>query len=82
MEANDIKERTQSMALCKAAAAHLPLDVLRIIWTIHLASTHELAWGRVMKELTSKKPILGCIMFNTWYRMLLVKCNEQYARLN
>eukprot|EP00957_Ditylum_brightwellii_P145860 11106876-Ditylum_brightwellii.AAC.1 len=35
-----------------------------------------------MKELTCKKPILGHIMFNIWYRMTLVECNEQYAWLN
>eukprot|EP00957_Ditylum_brightwellii_P181241 13805827-Ditylum_brightwellii.AAC.1 len=35
-----------------------------------------------MKELTNKKPILGCIMFNTWYGMALVECNEQCAQLN
>eukprot|EP00957_Ditylum_brightwellii_P135508 10332297-Ditylum_brightwellii.AAC.1 len=65
MEADDIEERKQSTASCKAAAAHLPLDVLKIIWNLHPKSTHELAWGRVMNELTCKKPILGRIMFNT-----------------
>eukprot|EP00957_Ditylum_brightwellii_P169822 12926128-Ditylum_brightwellii.AAC.1 len=34
-----------------------------------------------MKELTSKKPILGRIMLNTWYEVTSVECNEQYARL-
>mmetsp|Transcript_1337 Transcript_1337/g.2161 ORF Transcript_1337/g.2161 Transcript_1337/m.2161 type:complete len:200 (-) Transcript_1337:36-635(-) len=81
MEAKDIEEREQSNALCKAANEHLPLDVLRIIWDFHYASTHHRAWGRVKKELTSKKPILGRIMFNSWYGMTLVDDNEQYARL-
>eukprot|EP00957_Ditylum_brightwellii_P125072 9533576-Ditylum_brightwellii.AAC.1 len=76
MEVGDIEERKQSTALCKAAAACLPTDVLKIIWNLHPASTHELAWGRVTKELTYKKQILGHIMFNTWYRMTLVNCKE------
>ena len=82
MEAKDIEERKQSTELCETAVKHLPLDVLRIIWKFHNASIHHQAWGRVKKELTSKKPILGRIMFNSWYGMTLVECNEQYARLN
>eukprot|EP00957_Ditylum_brightwellii_P033517 2540057-Ditylum_brightwellii.AAC.1 len=64
MEAHDIEERKRSAAWCKAEAVYLPTDVLRVIWDFHLASTHGLAWGRVMKELTSKKPNLGQITFN------------------
>eukprot|EP00957_Ditylum_brightwellii_P124016 9453027-Ditylum_brightwellii.AAC.1 len=69
MEVGDIKERKKSTAWCKTAAAYPPTDVLRVIWDFHLASTRKLAWGKAMKELTCKKPILGRITFNIWYGM-------------
>eukprot|EP00957_Ditylum_brightwellii_P016147 1215837-Ditylum_brightwellii.AAC.1 len=80
MEATDASERATSTALCKQAAKYLPTDVLRIIYNMHPASTHHLAWERVQTELKEKKPKLGRIMFKDWNGMTLVRNNTDYAK--